>query len=169
MTAINLRTPPSFGKDTKALHKAAGVLSPKKAREAIWSRDSLFDLGADKSYIRCAGCGEKLTQTEFDVEHIQPLHMANRIDSGCLWRWSIDNLEAICRDVCHKVKTKREMKALAKCKRIVKKRSGTAKPKKKIQSRPFPKLSPAMKAVKAKIDSDRRDDWKNRVNAAGRV
>jgi len=40
---------------------------------------------------------------------------------------------------CHKAKTKYDIQANAKVKRIIKKRAGITKPKKAIPSRPFPK------------------------------
>lgn len=51
---------------------------------------------------------------------------------------------------CHKKKTKRDVQANAKVKRIIKKKTGNEKPKRKIASRPWPKASFSNRAAKAK-------------------
>lgn len=82
-------------------------------------------------YVNCGICGVALRpgdNIEFDHHHAI-------IHDG---PHEYQNLRPVHAH-CHKAKTKADVQANAKVKRIIKKRAGITKPKKSIPSRPFPK------------------------------
>lgn len=93
----------------------------------------------------CAECGEPLG-LEFDWDHIQAL--------GRDGTDTVDNIRAIHRKGCHSGKTRKDVKEIAKTRRLSKseaafraslltKEPGTSRERKgKIPSRPFPKRKP---------------------------
>ena len=71
------------------------------------------------------GCGQRLEPGQVDEEHSIPVAFDGPEKPDSLWR----------RD-CHKRKTKKDVKAIAKTNRIIRKNNGTWRPnRKKIQSR----------------------------------
>ena len=78
--------------------------------------------------VTCAVCrlGNCLLDVQFD-------HHLALVDGGT---HSVDNIRPVCVE-CHKIKSAREHKANAKCKRIA--AGGRKRRGRKMQSRPFPK------------------------------
>ena len=88
-------------------------------------------LEAMVAHTRCFLCGEKLTtleDTEFD--HILPLELSGADEPHNI---------APVHSACHRHKTKTDVKAIAKSKRIRRRLAGQERPKRKIPSRPFEK------------------------------
>jgi len=56
----------------------------------------------------CAACGKLMG--EFHIDHIIPIALGGADDDG--------NVEAICATPCHAIKTKADVKAIAKAKRL---------------------------------------------------
>lgn len=92
-------------------------------------RERLFGLYKGECYL-CGGSIDRVREA-FDIEHQIP------------WEISYDNSDGNLRLAhvkCHKVKTAKDRKDIAKVHRIAAKHNGTAPPSRaKIQSRGFPK------------------------------
>lgn len=147
---INLRTPPK-PEGYKEQWKAYGVLSSSTAqRQALIYRLAqdflVFEGEIGVKAMQCAQCRNYFKIVSIHAEHIKALHTVDRTDyPACLRYWSITNLEPVCVD-CHKIKTKREVKANAKVKRIVARKTGTRRARKAIPARKLPILTEAQKA-----------------------
>lgn len=77
-------------------------LRPDVMRRFIWKRDE----------GRCAwpGCGKVHgLYGHWDADHINPLYFAD----GDLSFWAPENVRALCRDPCHKLKTREDMLLIA--------------------------------------------------------
>ncbi len=85
---------------------------------------------------KCAVCGVVDPKWEFD--HEKELWTVDRTAEGAREAWSLSNAVTLCREH-HRTKTALQTKQRAKEARIRKKIDGTAKPKRKIPSRPWPK------------------------------
>lgn len=120
------RLPPRPHECYLADWKLYGVLPNVRAqRKAVFERDG----------GKCCVCGS--TDKPWIYEHIYPLWKVDRLDyPKCLKYWTLEYAETRCVD-CAQIKTNAESKDRAKIKRL---RGETCNgPKKKIQSRPFPK------------------------------
>lgn len=110
------------------------------ARPVLIGTTNMLHWLAQERGWRCVDCGDERPTTTLEVDHERPLWSVDRTDPEA-WRfWMAENLALRCVD-CHKVKTKREAKARAKCKRL----NGTTKGprfKQKIPSRGFQKPPP---------------------------
>jgi 5-methylcytosine-specific restriction endonuclease McrA len=76
----------------------------------------------------CARCGMGLYPFPFEIDHVLPLALGGSNEPG--------NLEALCLH-CHKAKTARDIKAIAKAKRIAKREAGENKRSRKIAGKPL--------------------------------
>lgn len=148
---INIRQPPK-PEGYKEQWKIFGVLasSASQRKELICKLVMdyvVFGGELGSRVMQCAQCRGEFKAKTIHAEHIFPLHLVDRTDyPACLRYWSITNLEPVCVD-CHKIKTKREVKANAKVKRIVARNTGTRRQRKAIANRPFPKLTEAQKQI----------------------
>lgn len=80
---------------------------------------------------RCAMCREPFTaENPADLDHEIPLELGGKDDAS--------NLQPL-HVACHKIKTRRDIKLIAKSRRIRKKLAGVVKPKRPICSPGFPK------------------------------
>lgn len=79
---------------------------------------------------RCKICGEKITGP-FEVEHRVPVALGGTNDPS--------NLEAVHPQPCHSSKTKADVKAIAKAKRLEKKSSPETRKPATMKSRGFQK------------------------------
>lgn len=115
---MNKHTPPPVTAEETAIEKRR---APTKAEviEVLLRQEG-----------RCRHCKDKLKLGQFDWDH----ELA-RAKGG---KNSADNFQALCRP-CHKIKTKKDVKDIAKTKRLQKKRQvargeRAARTKKKIQN-----------------------------------
>lgn len=84
----------------------------------------------DRQDGKCAICGEVPKAWEYD--HHVPLALDGSND--------LENMRGLCDVPCHDVKTRADLKAIAKAKRIARKLAGTWRPERqKIKSRGFSK------------------------------
>jgi 5-methylcytosine-specific restriction endonuclease McrA len=68
----------------------------------------------------CEGCGRELAEGDIEYDHEIPAWMGGAA--------TLDNCKCICKS-CHKLKTKRDVKNIAKSKRLQDKRIKARKPK----------------------------------------
>ena len=73
---------------------------------------------------RCTKCSRPIA----DIDHIVPLELGGA--------HTLDNFQGLCKPH-HQIKTVDDAKAIAKARRIRKRRDGTRRPRQKIPSRPF--------------------------------
>ena len=101
-------------------------VEPEK-RKYLSVKDRL-DILVNKPH--CSVCGHKLgSLDEIDWDHIIPLELGGTNEK--------ENFQGLHK-TCHKEKTRQDVKAISKARRIRNKRLGLKqKPKKKIPSRPF--------------------------------
>lgn len=93
---------------------------------AFWSNtDKFIKIIKEKSNGKCAMCGKeaksiyKNNKCEFDIDHIVPIALGgNEFDIG--------NMQILCED-CHKLKTKIDIRKIAKIRRRIKAEQGMRK------------------------------------------
>lgn len=88
---------------------------------------------------RCAICKEIIREGQLiEWDHRVPLELGGKQDD--------DNWEPLHRDCHKKLKTKSDVQAISKARRIRKNLAGLSRPKKTIPSRPFAKRIPKDKS-----------------------
>lgn len=101
---------------------------PRREAVAIQERRALTltrEVEVLRRYVVCAGCGTRMgSRSDYDYDHEIPLALGGRDEA--------DNLRPYCRAVCHPTKTARDIRNIAKVKRLAGE-TGTAAPR-----RPFP-------------------------------
>lgn len=125
--------PPEYRKEPGLL------LTSAAQRKAVFARDG----------GKCCKCGVK--DVPWCADHAFPLHAVPDWAEypRALDFWRIGNIQTLCRDICHKAKTKIEVVANAKVKRIRLKVDGVKKatrtftpcPKKWPQKKKTPRVS----------------------------
>ena len=87
---------------------------PRRERVAIATRRSLTlarEVQVLRRFVVCAGCGTRLQdRAAYDYDHEIALALGGRDEA--------DNLRPYCRAVCHPEKTARDVRAIAKAKRL---------------------------------------------------
>jgi 5-methylcytosine-specific restriction endonuclease McrA len=79
----------------------------------------------------CRLCGKPLGDLDdLDWDHVIPLALGGTQTE--------DNFEPVHK-ACHKIKTREDVRQISKAKRIIERRNGQRKPRRKIPSRPFQK------------------------------
>jgi 5-methylcytosine-specific restriction endonuclease McrA len=70
--------------------------------------------GRHKYEYQCAECGNWYLQKEVDVDHITPAGGFQTAEEFGVWAFNImcesEKLQVLCKEKCHKAKTKRERK-----------------------------------------------------------
>lgn len=84
----------------------------------------------------CNECGDNVGNS-FDIDHLIPLENGGKDDES--------NFQLLCKP-CHKLKTKADIKIIAKVRSIRQKHEGAKVPKQSIKSAPFPKSIKSQKA-----------------------
>jgi 5-methylcytosine-specific restriction protein A len=81
------------------------VISPYRRHRAIAEGENaaerLRKAVRAEGWATCAGCGALLLPSAVDIDHIRPLYKGGRDVA--------DNVQILCRAVCHKAKTRRDM------------------------------------------------------------
>jgi 5-methylcytosine-specific restriction protein A len=81
------------------------VISPYRRPRAIAEGDNAAAELRTKiraaHWATCAGCGAQMLPSAVDIDHIRPLYKGGRDVA--------DNVQILCRAVCHKAKTRRDM------------------------------------------------------------
>lgn len=80
---------------------------------------------------KCAGCAADLRHVRWDIDHRIALELGGRHE--------IANWQPLCVDPCHRLKTKKDVKAIAKSRRIRKREAGETITRNPIRSRGFDK------------------------------
>jgi 5-methylcytosine-specific restriction endonuclease McrA len=101
-------------------------VQPEK-RRSLSAKEKLDVL---KSHPHCPVCRTAVGVNDAEWDHQIPLELGGSNE--------VENFRGLHPD-CHKIKTRQDVKSIAKARRIRKKRLGLAKPKKAIPSRPFAK------------------------------
>lgn len=73
-----------------------------KSRGHRWTKLRAYML--EKHRFTCASCGRVQLPSQLDLDHI-----VNVASGGDMW--SEDNLQLLCRDTCHKMKSRQEAEA----------------------------------------------------------
>lgn len=108
----------------------SGEVVPLERRKARTSQ--VAQMLFDRQGGVCGICRTFLGVSPFEIDHMAALALGGSNGLGNLW--------AICVP-CHRSKTKRDMKAIAKVKRLIRQANPETRkiPKRKIRSRGFPK------------------------------
>lgn len=101
-------------------------VQPEK-RRSLSAKEKLDVL---KSHPHCPICRSEVSVSDAEWDHWIPLELGGSNE--------VDNFRGL-HPPCHKEKTRQDVKAIAKARRLRKKRLGLTKPKKAIPSRPFAK------------------------------
>ncbi|MDX3973244.1 hypothetical protein [Shinella sp.] len=98
--------------------------------------------------IRCEGCGQVLGAKPYEIDHI--IAEALRPEADKQTRLTIAEGQLLGKACCHRGedgKTNKDVKAIAKAKRVYGRANGLKHPKQKIRSAPFPTADKPKKAV----------------------